>query len=105
MAGGDLLDEARAGARHADDEDRRFRRVAPGCRGGKERRRGELDQIVYLALQRAVIENFTGLCSLLPIKGIGFGKAGKGLVAAPVIVQQHAEGETSGNPIRIRAYE
>ena len=41
MAGGDLLDEARAGARHADDEDRQVGRVTPAIDRGEEGR-GEI---------------------------------------------------------------
>ena len=94
MAGGNLLDEARARARHADDEDRRLRRVAPRGGGRKKVGRGKFDQIIHLSSQRVDIEAFAGRRPLLPMKCIGLGKAGKRLVAALGVVQQHAEGET-----------
>src|SRR5271169_2951716 len=90
VAGADLLDETRTRAWHADDEDRRLRRIAPGRGSRKEVRRREFDQIIHLSSQRLDIEAFAGLRPLLPMKSIGLGKARKGLVAAFGIVQQHA---------------
>src|SRR5260370_37749928 len=87
MAGGDLLDEARTRARHSDDEDRRLRRVAPRGGGRKEVGCGEFDQIIHLSSQPVDIEVFAGFRALLPMKSIGLGKAGEGLVAAFGIVQ------------------
>ena len=72
VAGGDLLDQARARTRHADDEYRRFRRISVRFDGRIKRGVERLDQTCDLALQCWVIVNLSpklasrSRCAALP---------------------------------------
>jgi hypothetical protein len=99
MAGCDLLDEAGAGTRHADDKHRLCGGVAKPRGGGEEAGRATLDQSVHLAGESVGVKAFAGIGEELAAQGVGFEKMGKRRFRPIGVVVKDGDGKAGGDPV------
>ena len=94
VARGDLLDQARARTRHADNEHRRFRRISVRFDGRIKRGVERLDQTRDLALQRCVIVNLPETREPFAVRCVALGETRKRLIVSAGVVEHRPERKT-----------
>ena len=98
IAGRDLLDEARARTRHADDKDRHLGRVAVVLGGCVKLRHAGLDQAVDVSPERRSVVPRSTHRQELTMKRIRLGKAGEGFIVPSAL----SSSLPNANPASIR---
>src|ERR1700746_4131599 len=93
VAGSDLLDEAGAGTRHADDKNRHFGQIPVVLGGRIKLGRAGFDQALDILPERPSIVSRSARRQELTMKRIRLEEEGEGLVASVGVVEQLPQGE------------